>query len=211
MAPLGALSCHLSWPNALTTIRLGAGPLFFCALVNARAAQAQPAVVGVDFGSASTIAAGLFWLAVATDFADGRLARARGEATVFGGLLDHASDASFVCFGLVALAMQDIVPLLLPVLVGSAFLQYVVDSRSLSGQRLRASSLGRWNGILYFFPPGIVATRDALGLADPPDAWIGAIGWLLVISTLASMLDRAWNRLTTRSTNAIDPANANQP
>ena len=70
----------LTWSNALTTARLVAAPFFFCALL----------------GDAALLALVLFWAAVVTDVADGRIARARGESSAFGGLLDHATDASFV-------------------------------------------------------------------------------------------------------------------
>ena len=95
--------------NALTVSRLIAAPVFFCAL----------------FGNAHVLAGLLFWGAVATDVADGRVARARGESSAFGGLLDHATDASFVTLGLAALSMQGAVPVALPVLVLFAFLQYM--------------------------------------------------------------------------------------
>ena len=136
-------------------------------------------------------------LAVATDVADGRLARARGESSAFGGLLDHATDASFVSLGLCALAQAGQVPWALPVLVVAAFLQYMLDSKSLGGRALRASFLGRWNGILYFVPLGIVATRNGLGLSWPPDGWVVAIAWGLVLSTAISMADRGWTLLQT--------------
>ena len=169
-------SRYFSWSNALTTLRLLAAPFFFCSLLGG--------TIWVSFG--------IFWLAVATDIADGRLARARGEVTAFGGLLDHATDASFVCLGLAALAHLEIVPFVLPLLVLLAFLQYVLDSKSLAGRELRASFLGRWNGILYFVPPGIVVTRDVLGLSWPEDSLLHILGVGLVLSTLVSMLDRAW-------------------
>ena len=166
----------LTWSNALTLSRLVATPFFFCALV----------------GGANAVALVLFWGAVATDVADGRLARARGETSDLGGLLDHATDASFVTLGLYALAQTRQAPLVLPVLVGAAFLQYMLDSKSLSGRALRASSLGRWNGVLYFVPLGIVVTRNALGLGWPDDSLVLVIGWGLVVSTVISMADRAW-------------------
>lgn len=164
-----------TWANALTAARLGAAPFFYCALV----------------GGADLLALVLFWGAVATDVADGRIARARGETSAFGGLLDHATDASFVTLGLCALARDGIVPIWLPFLVVAAFIQYVLDSRSLAGRTLRASALGRWNGIFYFVPLGIIATREGLSLSWPPDAWVWVIGCLLVGSTLVSMGDRA--------------------
>lgn len=164
----------LSWSNALTSLRAIAAPFFFWALI-----------AGADVAACL-----LFWLAVVTDLADGRLARARGEVTILGGLLDHATDAGFVVAGLAALALQDRVPALLPVLVVAAFLQYVLDSRILAGRALRTSALGRWNGILYFVPPGIVASREALGLSTPDDDFVHGFATLLVVSTIVSMVDR---------------------
>ena len=155
-------------------------PFFFCALLS----------------EAHAVACVLFWSAVVTDIADGRIARARGESSAFGGLLDHATDASFVCLGLAGLATAGIVPAALPVLVFAAFVQYVLDSKSLAGRELRASFLGRWNGILYFVPLGIVATRNALALEFPSNAWVGVLGMVLVASTLVSMTDRAWTLIT---------------
>lgn len=169
-------SRHLTWSNALTLLRLLAAPFFFCSML----------------GHYVWFACGLFWFAVATDIADGWLARARGEASSFGGLLDHATDASFVCLGLSALAMSGIVPSVLPVLVLLAFVQYVLDSKSLAGRELRASPLGRWNGILYFVPLGIVVTREALGLSWPSNSVVHGLGFVLVLSTIVSMADRGW-------------------
>ena len=169
-------SAVMTWSNALTVSRLIAAPFFFCALL----------------GGSTTLAAFLFWGAVATDLADGRVARARGETSAFGGLLDHATDASFVSLGLTALAMQGVVSMALPVLVVAAFLQYMLDSKSLAGCELRASILGRWNGIFYFVPLGAVVTRDVLGLAWPGNGLVELLGLALVASTAISMLDRGW-------------------
>ncbi len=160
--------------NGLTSLRLLAAPFFYWAIVNQN----------------WWLACALFWLAVASDVVDGRIARARNETSAFGGVLDHGSDATFVALGHLALARSGTTPDLLAMLIVVAFLQYALDSRILSGHTLRASSIGRWNGVLYFFPPGILVTREALGLAIPPDAWIKAFGWILLVSTLISMSDR---------------------
>ena len=106
-------------------------------------------------------------LRVATDFADGRVARLRGEASRLGGFLDHAVDATFVVVGLAALAHAGLVPVALPPAIAAAFLQYALDSRIVSGGRLRASALGRWNGILYSVLLGVPVVRDGLGLGFP--------------------------------------------
>jgi cardiolipin synthase len=166
--------------NALTAVR----------------ALAAPALVAAILDEASVAAALLLGLAVVTDLADGRVARRYGEATRLGGLLDHATDALFVTAGLGALAHQGLVPGPLPWLVAAAFTQYVVDSRAAAGAPLRASSLGRWNGIAYFVALGIPVVRDALGLAWPAAWLVQGFGWVLVLSTLVSMTERAlaWRR-----------------
>ena len=172
-----AATSRLATPaNLLTLSRALAAPFMALAIVE----------------GAEGWAAGLFAWAVASDFADGTLARRRGQASSFGGLLDHATDAFLCTLGLGALAWVGLVPAVLPFLVCIAFVQYMLDSRSLAGRPLRASSLGRWNGIFYFVLLGIPIVRDALGLDWPGSFLVLAIGWGLVASTVGSMLDRAW-------------------
>jgi cardiolipin synthase len=160
--------------NALTGLRLALAPALVCALLARE--------VGLAFGC--------FWLAVATDLADGRVARRFGEASPLGGLLDHATDALFAASGIGALAALGLAPTPLAPLVLAAFAQYALDSRALAGRPLRASALGRWNGIAYFVLLGTPVVRDAVGLGWPGDALVRAVGWALVASTGASMLDR---------------------
>jgi len=166
--------------NALTGVRLAAAPALAAAIVC----------------DAAATAAALFALAVATDLADGPLARRRGEVSPLGGLLDHASDALLCTSGLAALAARGVLTPLLPLLVALAFLQYTWDSRVVRGQRLRASSLGRWNGVAYYVMVGIPVVRDALGVAWPGAGLVAALAWALVASTLVSMADRV--RVATR-------------
>jgi len=169
--------------NLLTALRLAAAPA--CAVAIACGADGH--------------ALALFALAVATDLADGRVARRYGESSSLGGLFDHATDATFVSLGLLGVWTADAaagaaseVPLALPLLVAAAFVQYAVDSRAASGRALRASALGRWNGIAYFVLLGIPVVRDGLGVGWPPPALTAALGWLLVASTALSMADRAF-------------------
>lgn len=160
--------------SAWTLSRLVAAPLLAAAIL-----------------SRETLAAGLlFAFAVATDVIDGRVARRRSEATALGGVFDHATDATFVVIGLVAVSRVDAVPLVLPALVALAFVQYLVDSRALRGRRLRASMLGRWNGIAYFVVLGIPVVRDALGLPWPRASLVRGIALIVALSTIVSMLDR---------------------
>jgi len=165
-----------SWPHFLSLTRLILGPLLAWLVVRGRP---EPAVL-------------VFVIAIATDFADGPLARRSGRASALGALLDHGSDAVFVTLGLGALAVMGLVPALLPPFVALAFLQYSLDSRALQGRVLRPSTLGRWNGIFYYVLVGSPIVRDTLGLAWPSDAFILVVGWMTLLSTLASMVDRLW-------------------
>ncbi len=144
------------------------------------------AVVSSSWYTAVTI----LWIAIATDVADGYLARKLNLVSPLGGLLDHGSDAIFVTCGLLGLATHGWVPWILVLLVPTAFLQYVLDSASLSGKPLRASQLGRYNGICYFVMAGFPVMQITLGITLIPFDLFIYVGWGLVISTLISMLER---------------------
>jgi phosphatidylglycerophosphate synthase len=160
--------------NALTGLRLVLAPCIGLAIARDR----------------SGLAVALLASAIATDFADGAVARRFGETSPLGGLLDHAVDATLCVLGLAALAHLGAVPRVLPPLVAIAFAQYVVDSRSHRGRPLRASSLGRWNGIAYYVLVATPPVRDVLGWSWPSHRLVWWLGAALVASTAASMLDR---------------------
>jgi len=161
--------------NALSLLRLVMAPALATAIVAGRA----------EFATT------LFALAVATDFADGAVARRYGESSALGGLIDHAIDATFCVLGLAAHAAAGVVPWALPGLVAAAFAQYVLDSKSLAGRALRASRLGRWNGIAYFVAVAVPIVRDTLGWSWPGAALVWWLAAALCVATLVSMADRA--------------------
>ena len=138
--------------------------------------------------------AGLFLLAVASDLLDGSVARRNNQVTAAGGLIDHAADAVFVTVTITALALARDTLLLLPILIVLAFMQYVIDSRAHQGHRLIASRLGRYNGIGYFLLAGGFLLEQIFQPSQPWRIGLAAAYWLLVISTLLSMLDRALAR-----------------
>lgn len=162
----------LGWANLLTTLRaLLVAPMTWCITQ-----QIWP------------IGCAIFVVAVATDIADGRVARATGQVSARGGLFDHSVDALFVTLSLGACAFAGFVNYLLPVLIATAFLQYMIDSNAQAGRALRASKLGRYNGIAYYVLLGVVVGSQAIGVD-----WLSAIrlaAWVLVVATLTSMLDR---------------------
>lgn len=162
------------------------------AVSGARLALAPVSVYAVLAGRWA-LAAGIFAAAVASDLADGPLARWRGNASAVGGVLDHGADAVFVAVTLWALAYAeaqqgvDLVPGILPLFIVLAFAQYLLDSRALRGQPLRGSWLGRANGIGYFVLAGVVIWREALAWHWIWGEAIYAAGLAVVVSTLASM------------------------
>ena len=149
-------------------------------------------------------AAIIFWIAVATDIADGHIARIRNQSTALGGFLDHSSDAFFVTALLLALSQHDTVSLVLPGLVVAAFLQYTLDSKVLAGHHLRTSSLGRYNGISYFIFGGLPVMQNALQIHVIPNDYFPYLGWGLVLSTSISMLDRAVTLIASKSGSSLD-------
>ena len=159
-----------------------------------------------------SITHGHWWLAtftmvgaITSDVLDGKLARNQGTASTFGGLFDHATDAIFVSTGAWALAAVGLInPWLWPV-IGIAFLQYTLDSNSLRGHQLRTSKLGRYNGIGYYTLVSAAIGYQALlsttllspdrlpmlpELRSTVQSALGAAAWLLLVSTLISMVDR---------------------
>jgi phosphatidylglycerophosphate synthase len=160
--------------DALTLLRLLCVPFF---------------VLAVREG-AHGLAAALFALAAVTDFADGRVARARGQSSSRGAFFDHVVDAIFVSAGAAALASVGVLPWPLPPLIAVAFAQYALDSKLMRAHGLQASALGRWNGIAYYVVVAVPVVRDALGLGWPGPGLVRGLGWALVASTLLSISDR---------------------
>ena len=137
----------------------------------------------------------LLCVAVATDYWDGRVARMLGTASAQGQLFDHGTDFLFVTTGLAGAALAGLVTPVLPVLIVIAFAQYVLDSYLLYRQKhLRMSFIGRWNGILYFVPLVVIVVSRLGPFTDTASLLTmtaGAIGYALVVSTVASVIDRA--------------------
>jgi phosphatidylglycerophosphate synthase len=176
--------------NALTAVRLAL--VLPMAFALARPELLAPGVVAL-----------LLCLAIATDYFDGAVARRTGTASARGMLFDHSTDCIFVTGGLAGAAIARSITPILPVLIPLAFGQYVVDSYVWSRQRrLRASFLGRWNGILYFVPI-VLITASRLpfpaGFTSLLRLAASALAYLLVASTVASVIDRATTPFRTRN------------
>ncbi len=172
MSSLSAL--HGRFADGLTLLRLMcAGPLALCVLN--------------DLWAGAAIILGA---AVASDWADGRLAR-RGPPSSYGGVFDHGADACFVVAGLGALAAQGWIVSWLPLLIALAFVQYVLDSSAHHGAPLRGNRLGRSNGIAYYVLVAGAVGREVLPLPWLSPTWIKVASAALCLTTLVSMTQRA--------------------
>ena len=139
-------------------------------------------------------------IAIATDFGDGIVARRTGTASPRGQLFDHTTDFLFVTSGLTGAAIAGQVTVALPIVIVVAFSQYVLDSYFLHRKKqLHMSFLGRWNGMFYFVPLVLIAVSrlavsrldQAAGVAGILSTLIELLSYLLVLSTVASIVDRA--------------------
>ena len=137
----------------------------------------------------------LIAIAIASDYFDGKVARALKTASARGMLFDHGTDFIFVTIALFALSTIGLSSVLLPLLIVVAFSQYVLDSYFLFKQKkLRMSFLGRWNGIFYFVPIVLVAASRLPAFEQAQDNFnliIVYSNYTLTVSTLASIVDRA--------------------
>ena len=166
-------------------------------LTGVRLALALPLAMG--FARPELLSPGLVAVlltaAIATDLLDGVVARRQGTATAGGQLFDHATDCLFVTAALTGAALSGRIPLALPILVATAFSQYLVDSWWLHREkRLRMSAIGRWNGIGYFVPLVILAAAplEVIPGQAPVLTLLARItAYVLVASTVVSMIDRA--------------------
>jgi len=159
-------------------------------LLSVSRALMAPVAVFLIVDSNWQMAAWILVIAIVTDLADGQIARHWQQTSPLGGFLDHASDAILVASMLAAESYLGYVTPLLPILVILAFSQYSWDSKALQGQPLRSSKLGRYNGIAYFVVAGFPILQPVVGLELLTKAQIQWFSWLMVTTTLISMLDR---------------------
>jgi CDP-diacylglycerol--glycerol-3-phosphate 3-phosphatidyltransferase len=124
-------------PNILTVVRLLAAPGVALAFVF----FPRPA--------ADWIALMLFVLAALTDFVDGRLARAWGQETAFGRMLDPIADKAMVVIALsVIVGLSGINPLILVpvafILLREVFVSGLREFLGASAGKLQVTYLAKW-------------------------------------------------------------------
>lgn len=88
----------VTWPNALSAVRLAGVPVFLWMVLG-------PRTLATDLG-----AVGILALAGITDWLDGKLARMLDQVSRLGQLLDPAADRLYIAATVVALAVRGIIP-----------------------------------------------------------------------------------------------------
>ena len=175
----------LTLPNVLSLSRIAFSPALVVAVVN----------------RAEFIAVGLFIIVIVSDFLDGYIARRRAQVSSLGALIDHGSDAVFVTVMTSQFAYLGLLPVALPIAIAFAFTQYSLDSRGSNVPALRASTLGRWNGIAYFAIAGLAIIVYLFAPVSSTAVGLYWFGWLLVVSSLVSIIARVHFARTRRNSN----------
>ncbi len=161
-------------------------------LTIARAASVPFVVLlfAVDFDGHDYLATGVFCVAMATDWFDGRIARSRGRTSALGSLLDPVADKVLVLAALVMLVDQDVAP-------GWMVAAIVVRELLVSGLRLAAMERGvvlgaRDLGKLKTWSQAVAAGIGGFAAAG---AWSSRVAWwallVAVVLTWVSGLDYA--------------------
>jgi phosphatidylglycerophosphate synthase len=150
-----------------------------------------PVMIWAVLGRSSVLVIGLLCWVVASDVLDGVIARRTHSTSRLGTLLDHGSDALFVSAMAALCAFLGLLPAMLPLLIVLAFMQYLLDSAVLKGASLRSSNFGRWNGVGYFAVTGGAVVNHVLAQAPHLATLMMGLGWVLMLSTLVSIFDRA--------------------
>ena len=135
--------------------------------------------------------------AVASDFADGRLARRGGSPGRFGRWLDAAADITFILAAMSCETHAGSIPAYIPLLIALSFTQYALDSVLILGSAAPvASRLGHWGGAFNYI---LVVT---LALAPPPrlpGQLVHRAAPIIAIFYLAAILERGLNYRRSRS------------
>ena len=126
-----------------------------------------PVVMALVLAGSDTAAAAVFFVAAATDWIDGRLARRWGVTTRLGAFLDTTADKLFVATAFVAFVAVDCASLWIAlVIMGREFailgLRVAVAS---GGAHLETSMLGKWKATVQFGALKIVMLRFDVTIA----------------------------------------------
>ncbi|MGH9593353.1 MAG: CDP-diacylglycerol--glycerol-3-phosphate 3-phosphatidyltransferase [Bryobacteraceae bacterium] len=171
----------MNLPNALTILRIFFVPLLVVVLLTR-----EPNVVLFGISIPFVIWGVLILLlAASTDWADGFLARRRGQETTLGILLDPIADKLLISAAFISLVEMHLVPAwMVVIIIGREFT--VLGLRTIAsaeGFTIQASALGKTKMVLQVIAASFVIL-GAKHLFLRPLAYV--LLWLVVISAVAS-------------------------
>ncbi len=168
----------LTIPNVLSVLRLLGVPLFLWLLLGPEA---------------DGLALAVLMLAGASDYFDGKIARALNQTSKLGTLLDPAADRLYIVSTLVALSLREIVPVwLVALLIGREVVLAIalLVLRRYGYPPLQVHYLGKAATLLllYAFPGLLIAQGEGrLAALAEPFAWAFTI-WGTALYVLAGVL-----------------------
>ena len=155
----------LTIPNGITLLRALGIPIFLYLYLHSHLAGWSFFVLGCG---------------AATDYLDGKIARALNQVSNLGAKLDPAIDRAYIAATVIALAVRSAIPwwIVLVLLVRDlwmALLLFLMNSRT--GEVFEVTFLGKAAtfNLLYAFPLLLVAGPRGIG------DWCGIFGWAFVI------------------------------
>jgi CDP-diacylglycerol--glycerol-3-phosphate 3-phosphatidyltransferase len=185
----------LNLPNALTLLRIFLVPLLVVVLLTRIEGHAY-------------LGAGIFSLAMLTDYLDGYFARRRNEVTRLGILLDPLADKLLIAAALLSLVEMGLVPAWMVMIILARELA-VTGLRNVAAGRgvlIRASVLGKAKVVVQ-------VTAVLMLMLSPPHPALRqpglAVLWLVVLITLWSGADyflRFWRDVVRGPQREADPA-----
>lgn len=159
----------LNLPNVLTVLRILLVPVLVVALLE-------------ETRNGDLVAAFVFAVASITDFADGWLARSRGDVTNFGKMMDPIADKLLVIAALVSLVSLDRLASWVAMVIIAREVAVTV-ARALADEVIPAAFWGKLKTCVQ------IAAILLLVLFDPSPVWVDAVVYLAVAVTVLSGID----------------------
>ena len=168
----------LRLPNAITVARLALAPVMILLLKEQ------------DYRAALIV----FVLAGVSDALDGFIAKHYNQTTRLGAILDPVADKTLLVSVYVMMTVLDAIPFWLMVVVAFRDLLiiggYVVYTSLVGAVQMRPSALSKLNTLMQI----TLAVAVLLKLSNllPVDAWVNALIYVVLITTVASGLHYLW-------------------
>jgi CDP-diacylglycerol--glycerol-3-phosphate 3-phosphatidyltransferase len=174
-----------SIPNLLGVARIAATPVVI-------------ALVLLGFAGSGIVAFVIFALAAATDYLDGRIARARGQVSPLGVFMDLTADKVLVAGVLIAMVEVDLLPtwVVATILIRELIVQGVRQAAAAANVVIAARALGKSKTLTTLVAMAILLLAFD-GRTGGPLAAIGEQGvsalaaaglWLMILATVLTVV-----------------------